>query len=336
MIIAYLIHDLGTLKTCSLTCHSWYIAAVPHLHHTLTLGEGRPRFSHNKLRPLSRLQDLGLIPLIEEIRVDQVFDTTYWFLPRAFSRRDLRIFSTFANVHTLKLQNMQIYHFISDIERYFGHFSPTLRSITLYDPCCTPRQLSHFFSLFPNLEDIEIWGVCVHLHTPGTAITDMELVSFSVPKLRGRLALCNSSWIETWKHLTASCGGLRFRHVHIHGSTYCVPFLLEALSETLETLQLSADNDAVSKEIRSGSLHTIFKLIVNRKSQSIGAQGPPISTSRGLGSVSRRLPCFRHRGGILNYHFSCVLRGRCRPRGLCRLVSSGSRSQVVQDTAYDE
>ena len=247
MIIAHLTHDLGTLKTCSLTCRSWYTAAIPHLHHTLTLGEGKPRFSHNKLRPLSRLHDLGLVPLVKEIRVDQVFDTTYWFLPRAFGRRDLRRFSAFTNVHTLKLQNMQIYHFIPGIERYFGQFSPTLRSITLYDPCCTPRQLSHFLSLFPNLDDIEIWGVCVHLHTPGAAIADTELVMFSVPKLRGRLALYNSSWVETWTHLVASCGGLRFRRMDLHGSTYCAFFLLGPLSNTLETLRFSADDASASK-----------------------------------------------------------------------------------------
>ena len=255
MIIAHLTHDLGTLKTCSLTCRSWYTATVPHLHHTLTLGEGRPAFSHNKLRPLSRLHDLGLIPLVKEIRVDQAFDTVYWFLPRTFGRRDLRHFSAFANVHTLKLQNMQIYHFIPGIERYFGQFSPTLRSMTLYDPCCTPRQLSHFFSLFPNLDDVEIWGVCVHLHTPGTAIRDTELVAFSVPKLRGRLALYNSSWVETWTHLIASCGGIWFRRVDIHGSTYCAVFLLEALSKTLEILRFSADNHSASKDIYIGSYY---------------------------------------------------------------------------------
>jgi hypothetical protein len=39
IIIAHTVDDLGALQVCSLTCHSWYIAAVPHLHHTLTLGD---------------------------------------------------------------------------------------------------------------------------------------------------------------------------------------------------------------------------------------------------------------------------------------------------------
>ena len=36
MIISYFIYDIRTPPTCSLTCYSWYIAVVPHLHHTLT------------------------------------------------------------------------------------------------------------------------------------------------------------------------------------------------------------------------------------------------------------------------------------------------------------
>jgi hypothetical protein len=38
MIIAQLIYDLPTLLSCSLTCCSWYLAAVPHLHTTLSVG----------------------------------------------------------------------------------------------------------------------------------------------------------------------------------------------------------------------------------------------------------------------------------------------------------
>ena len=243
MIIAHLTHDLGTLKTCSLTCRSWYTAAIPHLHHTLTLGEGRPRFSHNRLRPLSRLHDLGLVPLVKEIRVDQVFDTTYWFLPRAFGRRDLRYFTAFANVHTLKLQNMQIYHFIPGIERYFGHFSPTLRSIMLSEPYCTPLQLPRFLSFFSNLDNVEIKGN----RSWNPSIQDREPASFSAPKLRGRLVLRNFPWAQTWTHLVTSCGGLRFHHIDVRGSVSCVPALLEGCAETLETLRFNTTDRSQSE-----------------------------------------------------------------------------------------
>ena len=37
LIIAHLIHDMHSLRACSLTCYSWRIAAIPHLYHTLTI-----------------------------------------------------------------------------------------------------------------------------------------------------------------------------------------------------------------------------------------------------------------------------------------------------------
>ena len=41
-IFSYLIYDARSLLACSMTCYSWYIAAVPHLHHTLTTDEYGP------------------------------------------------------------------------------------------------------------------------------------------------------------------------------------------------------------------------------------------------------------------------------------------------------
>jgi hypothetical protein len=139
MIIAHIARDLDTLKACSLTCRPWYIAAVPHLHHTPTLTD------RGGLKPLSQLNQLGLMPLIKEIRVEQ---KRIWFVAQAFSRRDLRYFSAFENVHTLKFKYSDISLFIPGVECYFGRFSPTLRSVSVFNPIYTPRQLSHFLSLF--------------------------------------------------------------------------------------------------------------------------------------------------------------------------------------------
>lgn len=131
MIVGYLLMgDLDTFKACSLTDRSWYITTVPHLHRTLTLGRDGPDFSRRRLNP--------------------------WFGPQALSSRGLRHFSAFTNVRTLRFEELEIHRFMPDIERYFGHLSPTLRSITLFNPYRNPRQLSHFLSLFSNLNDIEI------------------------------------------------------------------------------------------------------------------------------------------------------------------------------------
>jgi len=241
MIVTHLACDLDALKTCSLTCRSWYIAAVPRLHRTLILRGKRPDETHNKLKPLSELHRLDLIPLVEEIQVRDgpSWFVPSWFVPQAFSPRDLNHFSAFANVQTLSLHRMEIHRFIPGIERYFGHFSPTLRSIALYAPYCTPRQLSCFLSLFANLDNTKILSP----RELNAAIPDTELVPFSTPKFRGELSLHNFDWTKTWEDLNTSCGGLRFRYMDMCCARGCAPILLEACVETLETLGLNEPCD---------------------------------------------------------------------------------------------
>jgi len=245
VIVAHLIHHHYTLKMCSLTCRSWYIVAARHLHHTFTFTGSRPEIDRSRLEPLSKLHGLGLIPLVKEIRVKQGSGSGPWFLPWAFSDTDLQYFSAFTHVRTLNVENMQIHRFIPGIERYFEHLSPTLRSVVLYNPCCTPRQLSYFLSLFPNLDDIDIDQTDAHVPRP--TIPDTELVSFSAPKLQGRLTLRGFPWVESWTQLISSRGDLRFRHMDLREVVGCAPVLLEACAETLETLRFNTRDDSVSK-----------------------------------------------------------------------------------------
>ena len=185
------------------------------------------------------------MPLVKEIRVEQWWGKAGWFVPRAFSHHDLRYFSALTNVHTLNIQRLKIYHFLPAVDRYFGHFSHTLRSITLFDPKCTPRQLSHFISLFPSLEDIRIDGG--DASSPGITIPDTALVPFSAPKLQGRLTLHHFHWVETWTDLIALCGGLRFHHMDLRGSVSCAAILLKACAETLESLRFEMADSTVGK-----------------------------------------------------------------------------------------
>ena len=237
IIIAHIARDLATLKAFSLTCRAWYIAAIPHLHHTLTLT------NCGKLKPLFKLHQLGLIPLIKEIWVEQHGNT--WLVPQAFGRRDLRFFSALANVQTLVFERLEISRFIPGVERYFGHFSPTLRSITFMQPLCTPQQLSYFLSLFPNLDDIAIWEFPTY--PPNVTIPATELVPFSTPSLRGRLVLDDFDSVETWTHLIAAGCSLRFRYMDLWSVRGCAPVLFEACAETLETLRFSAEDASVGE-----------------------------------------------------------------------------------------
>ena len=250
MIIAYFTHNLKALKACSMTCRSWYIVAAPHIHHTLVLRENRSGVTRDKLRPLSRLHELGLMPRIKEIRVNQDSSTLRWFVPHAFNRRDLRYFSAFTNVQTLKFSRLDIYRFLPDVKRYFEHFSPTLRSIVLFEPHCTPQQPSCFLSLFSNLDDIEVWRIATFV--PDEEIPDTGLTPSSTPRLRGTLRLREFRWVETWRHLITSCGGLRFRYMDLREVGHCAPILLEACAETLETLRFGLTDATDSKQFNMG------------------------------------------------------------------------------------
>jgi hypothetical protein len=235
MIATHIAHDLHALKAFSLTCYSWYISAAPHLHRTVSFG------TYGKLKPLSKLHLLGLMPLIKEIWVEQYYDK--WLAPQSFSRRDLRYFTAFANVQTLTLDSFTISRFIPGVERYFGHFSPTLRSLALLGPLCTPRQLSHFLSLFPNLDDIAIWEFA--MRPLNTIVLDTELVPFSAPRPRGRLVLRGSHSVETWTRLIASGGGLQFRYMDLWRVGRCAPVLFKACANALEILRFYAADTSV-------------------------------------------------------------------------------------------
>lgn len=228
MIIARLAFDFNTLKACSFVCRSWYIAAAPHLYHTLTFHFGDEILGQicDELKPQSMLYDLGLVPLVKEVRVLQS--------PGTYVPDDLLYFSAFTNVDTLRIQGLDIDRFMPGIEHHFGQLSPTLRSISLYNlSCSAPRKLSHFLSLFPNLDDIDIrWpSQC----DPSTL--DPRVVPFSAPKLRGKLALYGFPLPDTWASLISICGGLRFRHMELRAVGVCARMLLEACAQTLETLR---------------------------------------------------------------------------------------------------
>ena len=245
MIIDYLIRHPYTLKSCLLTCRSWYTAAIPHLHRTVTLTGGRPEIGRSRLEPLLKLRELGHASSVREIRVKQGRGSSSWLVPRAFSQLDLRNFSALTNIHTLRVEHMQIDQFIRSTEHYFKHFSPTLRSIALYDPWCTPRQLSHFLTFFPHLDDIQI--TLSHEYRPSTTIRDTELIPFPARKPQGQLALHQFTWPETWANLITLYGGLQFRRLDLRGFVSCAPLLFEACAETLETLRIDAGDGVTGR-----------------------------------------------------------------------------------------
>jgi len=76
MVIAHLIYDTRSLLACSLTCYSWYIAAVPHLHHTLITSAGSWNLNQKFRwpRPLRNAHRLGLLPLVRKFQIYEYGD----------------------------------------------------------------------------------------------------------------------------------------------------------------------------------------------------------------------------------------------------------------------
>jgi len=123
-----------------LTCRSWYIVVVPH--HTLTLRAVIHNPTDDKLEPLSHLHKLGLSPLVREIRVVQRWGVDY-LLRQRHSTEPPRLALLFrfrerSHSGTSRSGNPSLH---AGIERYLKHFSLTLRSLSLVNAYCTPRQL---------------------------------------------------------------------------------------------------------------------------------------------------------------------------------------------------
>lgn len=222
-----LVDDIPTLKACSLTCYSWYIAALPCIHHTLVL-----RNRNGALKALSNLHALGLLPFTKEVRILQVISKPYWFTPQFSRHQDSRHFFALTNVRSLMVQFLDIVSLAPRLGHHFGHLSSALRSLTLHGPRCTALQLSYFISLFPNLDDVDIRYFWALPNIPGEV-----LGPWSTPKLCGKLALVSSDTVETWHQLATRCG-LRFRFIHIWAVIECVPVILNACAKTLETLRI--------------------------------------------------------------------------------------------------
>ena len=238
MIIANLIYDTHSLLACSLTCYSWYIASVPHLHHTLVT---RPSLQpcgqkYEWPKPLQNASELNLLPLVKKLQIPRTAYGHIGLSPKWFDRRILRQFSGLTNVRELEMGSLDIPSFLPKIRRYFKQFLPTVRSLCLTEPKGSRRQIIFFIGLFEHLEDLTLLGGTVECRE-SEPTDDPTLVPPSTPPLRGRLVVEYFRRPGFLGDMISLFGGIRFRYM----SLYCVNetrLLLEACANTLETLRL--------------------------------------------------------------------------------------------------
>ena len=146
------------------------------------------------------------------------------------------------NLQELKIVALDFSMFPVGLEECLGHFSPTLRSVSLDYPCGTRRQLLGFFRLFPMLNNIEISRYSAAL--PEYEAPDSQLV-LTGGGPRGQLIL----WYtfddeELLRDMEVTFGGLRFTSMDLRDNLRGIGFLLKACAHTLETLRLRLQNDA--------------------------------------------------------------------------------------------
>jgi len=237
-IISHFIYDTQTLLACSMTCYSWYIAAVHHLHHSLTTDEryGLERgWGQRWPKPLRESYKLGLLPLVMRLRIRQNSLPPGTLTSRRFYRYALRYFPAFTNLRELGIDGLQVSSSMQNLQRCFGHFAPTLQFLALSEPKGSCREILYLVGLFPNLQDLKL---CYpRPREEQEATFNAALVPLSIPPLRGRLTLTCFTRRKLVEDMITFFGGLRFRCMDLF-RVNCVRLLLDACAKTLERLRL--------------------------------------------------------------------------------------------------
>ena len=240
-IISFLVYDIIALLACSTTCYSWYIAAVPHLHYSLTTDERRywGYEKYNWPRPLREYHKHGLLSFVKRlsIRIPCGYPPAeFEFTPKWLGGRSLSHFSALTNLQELGIDHLKLSSFVPSMNHYFGHLAPTLRFLALAWPNGTSRQIIYFIGLFPQLQDLKLsYPFC---RTVQDWMGGTSLVPLSIPPLRGCLTLTSSFAADKFvTDMIALFGGLRFRRMELF-AVMDTRLLLHTCAETLDTLRL--------------------------------------------------------------------------------------------------
>ena len=233
IIVSYLIYDVRSLRACTLTCYSWYITAVPHLHHTLAI---RIDSYDRKFRwpdLIQHMHMLGLLPLVKRLRV--CGNDSSRLSPKLFNCRIQRQFYTLANVQKLEIEYLDISSFMPRIKQYFSHFSSTVQSLVLREPSGSRRQIIYFIGLFQHLQDLELlynWS-----SSRKEPADDLTLIPLFTPPLRRWLKMTHFTRVGLLKDMIDLFGGIRFYGMNLF-DVDGMQLLLGACAKTLKAIVL--------------------------------------------------------------------------------------------------
>ena len=232
-IIAYLIYDIPSLRACALTCHSWHAAAVARLPPRLYITYG---YGNKKFEWPSPIQSMHAHRLLQFVNRVQIYSYDKPFSPKWFSSHILRQYSTLTNVRDLHLTKLDIPSFVPNIRRYFGHFLPTVESLTLQEPKGSNLQIILFIGLFQRVENLSLMDRSLDSRE-GETVEDLSLVPLSSPPLRGRLLVWHWKSVGFFKDMVRLFGGIQFYMLNLFGVEE-TRVLLDACAMTLGRLRL--------------------------------------------------------------------------------------------------
>ena len=231
MITAYLVYDVPTLKACAMTCFAWYSVATPHMFRTLAFRQWTDDPSRMYFNPLEHFHQFGVLPFVRQIRFERATTVTPWVSPTMFDSRNMRYLGAMANLQDLAVADLNFFGFPMGLGKYFGHFSPRLRSVSLSGPRGSRRQMLNFLMLFPKLADIKI----SHYHTWVGRPDGLDGPIIPLRgELRGQMVLRNFGDEELLKDIAFAFGGMRFTSVNLHDSLG-MQFVLDACADSIET-----------------------------------------------------------------------------------------------------
>jgi hypothetical protein len=230
-IVAHLIYDSHSLRSCSLTCYSWYIAAVSYLYPTLI---AIVDYHYPTLRwpnPVLHMHRLGLLPFVNTV---QICSTLQYFSPKRFNRSTLHQFSALTNVRRLDIGNLDIPSFMPRIQRYFGPFLPTVQTLHLKNPKGSNQQIIFFIGLFQHLKTLRLISI---RERKGEPEEDPTLVPHFAPPLQGLLVAWDCTKAGLFQGMVHSFGEIRFTAMSLLNVNE-TSLLLRSCAQTLRTLHL--------------------------------------------------------------------------------------------------
>ena len=231
MIADHIFYDKRSLQAYSLTCRSWYIAALHHLYYAIAIIPSQSDWG----RPIRHMDEFNLWNLVKKLRIRITVGDGPRFLKRLLARMTIPLSWTCTNVRELGIEYLDIHDFIQSAQWYFGHLFATVQSLALRDPRGSRREIIFFIGLFPHLQDLELLECQVRPQEEPE--DDRTLVPRFTPPLRGRLVVTRFTRVGVLEDMITLFGGIGFRRMDIF-QTDGMRLLLDATAETLETLRL--------------------------------------------------------------------------------------------------